>query len=271
MWELETEIKRLTEQVAGTEGQNVATPAFATKVDSLISVFYDDIGEIKTIPLKSLFDLFLLKALYVNRKSTSFQVLNYISDLLVRFLWSREMAFPAINIVKFQELLAALDAQMDRRSSYQNLFEASRRLGDNSLFMAGVFPHALARPRLGRRRRQWFMPSIDVSHYVNFGKSCYKTASEQSLAEWTGQRPVLVKLSSYFEIYADSLNEVSQRYILGFDMNLIADKLLDSLNLYRRTGEPKFLDNARKYAAILKVDSASFARFFRRRRSYRLI
>ncbi|GAF84138.1 unnamed protein product, partial [marine sediment metagenome] len=34
--------------------------------------------------------------------------------------------------------------------------------------------------------------------------------------------------------------------------------------LYRRTGDEQYLSNARKYAAILKVDRASFPAIFRR-------
>ena len=42
--------------------------------------------------------------------------------------------------------------------------------------------------------------------------------------------------------------------------------MLDNFNLYRRTGEEKYLENARKYAAILRVDEARFPALFRRPR-----
>jgi hypothetical protein len=41
--------------------------------------------------------------------------------------------------------------------------------------------------------------------------------------------------------------------------------MLDNFNLYRSTGEGKYLQNARKYAAILKVDRLSFPSLFGRR------
>ena len=68
----------------------------------------------------------------------------------------------------------------------------------------------------------------------------------------------LAKLAQHFDVYREALNETSDKYILGFDMNLIADKLLDNFNLYRQTGEKQYLENAHKYAALLKVDRASF-------------
>ena len=79
------------------------------------------------------------------------------------------------------------------------------------------------------------------------------------------------KLSAYFGVYMDALNEMGERYILGFDMNLIADKMLDCFNLYRRTGDPRALENARKYASILRVDRSAFPRLFRRRPRFALL
>ena len=46
-------------------GWNVADTSFLREVDALLSSFYDDIGRMIQIDLKSLFDLFLLKSLYV--------------------------------------------------------------------------------------------------------------------------------------------------------------------------------------------------------------
>ncbi|MFC1994615.1 hypothetical protein ACFLVD_00530 [Chloroflexota bacterium] len=39
------------------------------------------------------------------------------------------------------------------------------------------------------------------------------------------------KLSAYFGVYMDVLNEMGERYISGFDVNLIADKILNCFNL----------------------------------------
>ena len=72
------------------------------------------------------------------------------------------------------------------------------------------------------------------------------------------------QVDELLSVFYDALNEMSERFIMGFDMHLIADKLLDNFNLYRRTGDEQYLSNARKYAAILKVDRASFPAIFRR-------
>jgi len=101
---------------------------------------------------------------------------------------------------------------------------------------------------------------------VSTGKTCYRLAAGHELAEFTQQRGTLSKLAQYFEVYMDALNEMSERFIMGFDMHLIADKMLDNFNLYRRSGEEKYLENARKYAAILKVGASRFPSLFRRPR-----
>ena len=108
------------------------------------------------------------------------------------------------------------------------------------------------------------MPLVDQTYFVRTGKWSYRLASEHELAEETEQRVLLEKLAAYFELYMDALSEMSDRYILGFDFNLIADKMLDSINSYRRTGEERYLENARRYAAILKLDPEAFPSVMKR-------
>jgi hypothetical protein len=86
------------------------------------------------------------------------------------------------------------------------------------------------------------------------GQRYYQVAAEEQLAQLVGQREVLGKLSQRFRFYVESLNELSQRYVLGFDMDLVSNKMLDAFNLYRETGDEAHLESARKYAALLKVD-----------------
>ena len=45
----------------------------------------------------------------------------------------------------------------------------------------------------------------------------------------------LAMLGDNFELYADALGEMSERYIMGFDFNLIANKMLDAMNAGRPT------------------------------------
>lgn len=267
---LHEEVQRLIATIRAHDGENVADRAFVRTVDDLISVFYDDIAEISNVPLRSLFDLFIIKTLYVNRGSRDAEVIDYLGDFLTRYLFTREL-FPIQRGQRsYTVYLSDILDESTRITHFQNLFEAHRKFADNALFITGIFPHALTRRRRwSPRGRPPAIPSIDRSYYIRNGKLFYRLAGQHELAELTGQRETLLKLSTYFEIYMDALNEMSERYILGFDMNLIADKMLDYFNRYRQTGEEKYLINARKYAAILKVDQASFPRLFQAGRSAR--
>jgi hypothetical protein len=152
--------------------------------------------------------------------------------------------------------------EIQQRNRFQNLFEAYRKYADNSLFVTGVFPRVLRSPR-GRKRTAF----VDRGYYVSTGKRFYLLASRHELADETQQRDLLEKLSTYFEVYMDALNEMSERYVMGFDLNLIADKMLDNFNRYRRTGEARFLQNARRYAAVLKLEPEAFPGLLARARS----
>ena len=149
---------------------------------------------------------------------------------------------------RYDFLFSLLD-EIKEKSRFQNLFEASRQMADNALFVTGIFPTA------GRRRRGWGRPPrFDREHFIDLGQRYYEVAAAEDLAEVVGQRLVLQKLSSGFRFYVETLNEVSQRYILGFDMELMSNKMLDAYNAYRRTGDQAYLDSASKYAALLKID-----------------
>ena len=261
---LEPAVRELKQAIADSDGSNVAAGPFARRVDELISVFYDDIGEITTVSTRTLFDLFVIKVLYVERRSTNAAVVDYLGQLLDRYLDTREL-FPIAREGAFSlYYLSDLLREIQRLSHFQNLFEAYRKYGDNALFVTGVFPRALRRRR--RSRSPAPVAFVDRSYYVSTGKRFYHLAAQHRLAEFTEQRGLLEKLATHFEIYVDALNEMSERYIMAFDVPLIADKMLDSFNQYRRTGEERFLQNACRYAAILRVDPEAFPSLLQRLR-----
>lgn len=264
---LESSVQELKRTIDENDGRNMADLPFRREVDRLISVFYDDIGSIVTVSVRTLFDLFVIKVLYVERGSRDASVVDYLGGMLSRYLYTGEL-FPMADGEGRREPLYFSDvlAEMSRGPvRFQNLFEAYRRYADNALFISGVFPRSF------RRRRRGAMGGsalLDHDYYVSTGKTCYRLAADHDLAEFTQQRPTLRKLSGFFEVYVEALNELSERYVTGFDLNLIADKMLDSFNLYRQTGDDRHLENARRYAAILKLDEERFAALFRRPRGH---
>jgi hypothetical protein len=190
--------------------------------------------------------------------------------MLTRFLWTRELFPLGLSQRQYLDMLLAIVEETKEASAFQNLFEFHRKLGDNALFLTGLFPAAIGRRGFGRRR-PLASSALNQIYYVDFGRRNYRLAARHELAEWTGQRPVLTRLADHFVVYKEALNEMAERYVMGFDMNLIADKMLDSINRYRRTGDQRHLEDARKYAAILRIDRGAFPRLFRRRPRFALL
>jgi hypothetical protein len=257
---LEERIESLKAVIAGNDGRNAADAAFARAVDDVVSAVYDDIGEISSISIRALFDLFLIKVLYVGRHSSDARVLDYLGAMLDRYLYAREMFAQARgeasspHTAYFSDAVADAAAEGDR-------FAAYRHYADTALFVAGVFPPR-TRHRAGSKMLRARAGGVDGAYYVSTGKKMYRMAASEDEAERTRQRETLLKLADYFELYVDALNEVSARYILGFDMQLIADKMLDAFNRYRESGDELALGNARRYASILRLDRQRFPSLF---------
>jgi len=257
MEELEPRIAAAKALIASPVAEGTLGWHFEREIDSLLEQFYDDIGTVKLVSLRSMFDLFLIKVMYLGRNQRDVPVLDYLSEMLNRFLLSREL----VRFNAQYDFLYSLLEEIKERGKFQNLFEASRQMADNALFVTGIFPPG----QHGRRRRGMPRPlRFDRDHFMEIGSRYYRVAAEEDLAAVVGQREVLQRLSYSFRDYVETLNELSRRYILGFDMELIANKMLDAFNLYRQTGDGTHLETASKYAALLKVDR-SFRGFGRPR------
>ncbi|MDP9237277.1 MAG: hypothetical protein M3P30_07765 [Chloroflexota bacterium] len=260
---LEQRVNELKQIIAGNDGHNAADARFSRAVDELVSAVYDNIGEIKDLPTRTLFDLFVIKVLYVGRHSRHADVVDYLGRLLDTYVAARELTPPDADgkprTMYFSDML---DEQ--KIGAFQNRFEAYRKYADSALFLTGVFPSSLQprRPSSRTHMRRHAARTVDAAYYVTTGKAMYHMASREDLAEDTNQRDTLAKLAQYFEVYADALTEMSERYIMGFDMELIADKMLDNINRYRESRDERYLTNARRYAAILSIDRLRFPALF---------
>ncbi|MCL4232180.1 MAG: hypothetical protein KJ053_11400 [Dehalococcoidia bacterium] len=248
------DIDTLRETIRANDGANVARGAFARKVNQLISDFYDDIGELTGLRLSDILDLFLIKVLYVDRGSRDAATLDYLGRMLERFLRASELTGTGRNPAAY--LSDLMQEASEASSPGRSPFETFRRYGDNALFISGIF-----RPGLGRRRSAGLLgggPLADATYYITMGRRYYGMAAGEGVARALELRPTLLRLAQFFDVYADALNEVSGRYVLGMDMRLIADKMLDAFNRYRATREPQHLETARKYASLLRLDASQW-------------
>ena len=247
---LREDIAVLRDAITASDGSNIANWTFQRKVEQLISDFYDDIGELTALRLTDILDLFLIKVLYIDRKSRDAATLWYLSGMLERYLHASELG-PGRGFVPYLSDLMEETARAPRE--HQNRFESFRKHGDQAMFISGVFPASL-----GRKRRPGRMDGsafVDRSYFVTMGRHYYELAASEELAEVVSLRPTLLRLARWFDLYVDALNEMSGRYVLGMDMRLIADKMLDAFNRYRESRDPRHLETARKYAALLKLDA----------------
>ncbi len=262
---IEDRVRELKEIIAGNDGRNVADARFTRAVDELVSALYDDIGTIKDVRTRALFDLFVIKVLYVGRHSCDAGIVEYLGGLLERYVSTNEL-FPPDEDRRPRRLYFSdtLDATRQPAGT-ENVFEAYRAYADNALFMSSVFPASLQPRRTRARtplRRGTAAPSVDAAYYVTTGKTMYRMAARDEHTGCAHQPDTLTKLADYFEVYMEALGEMSERYILGFDMELIADKMLDAFNRYRSSREHRDLTNAQRYAAILRLDRQHFPAAF---------
>jgi len=245
----------LRETIRANDGMNVATGAFARKVDQLISDFYDDIGELTDLRLGDILDLFLIKVLYVNRRSRDAETLTYIGQLMERYLRAGEMSLGTTS-GHIPYLTDLMDETANPSGRFQSLFEAYRKYGDNALFITGVYPSSLGRKKAGGRLGG--APLADKGYFITLGRQYYEMAARHDTARWVHLRTTLERLSRFFDVYVEALNEMSDRYVMGMDLQLIADKMLDAFNRYRETRDQKSLETARKYAALLRLDGKAW-------------
>lgn len=243
----------LRDTIRANDGSNVASSAFGRKVDRLISDFYDDIAELTELQLSDILDLFLIKVLYVNRRSRDAETLAYLGRLMERYLQTGELALGADG--GYLPYLSDLMQETANPSGrFKSEFEAYRKFGDNALFITGVYPGSL-----GRRRgagRMGGSALADKEHFISLGRRYYEMAARQDTAQWVHMRATLERLSRFFDVYVEALNEMSDRYVLGIDMQLIADKMLDAFNRYKASKDAKDLETVRKYAALLRLDGS---------------
>ncbi|HYM14275.1 MAG TPA: hypothetical protein VEZ14_01800, partial [Dehalococcoidia bacterium] len=140
---LEQRVDELKQIIAGNDGHNAADVRFARAVDELMSAVYGGIGEISAVPLRALFDLFVIKVLYVGRHSSHAGVIDYLGRLLETCLYTQTL-FPPDDEGRPRRLYFSdmLDEQRIA-ARFASRFEAYRAYADSALFFSGVCAPAM--------------------------------------------------------------------------------------------------------------------------------
>lgn len=136
-------------------------------------------------------------------------IVDYLSELLASFTrvrsgvaWRRTRAGQRRR--RFSELdLRSLEA-MEAEASVADRFYLQRRMGDVALFLLGVFPDAMQRPRLHGR---------SPDEVESIGARRYRQAAGHPLAARAGVAPLLSTLAQRFHLACKALNFVADRYL----------------------------------------------------------
>ncbi len=132
------------------------------------------------------------------------QLIDYISDLLVRF--SRSDAVYRIRSLTGQPLaqVAVMMEEAEKRVGEAKR-DVHRHIGDFTLFWAGVYPETL-------RRMQSSTKNDHLVDYCQQGKRSYWIASKISADSDSGDGELLSRLSREFELCAYGLREVRREW-----------------------------------------------------------
>ncbi len=132
------------------------------------------------------------------------QVVDYVSDLLVRFV--RLDGMLRIRQADGQPLteVVTMVAEAERRVGDARR-EVHRHIGDFTLFWSGVYPEALREFRSGGRQDQF------VS-YCAQGKRAYHIASTIESETDTPPNSLLERLAEQFEMCAYGLREIRREW-----------------------------------------------------------
>ena len=256
---LERGVAALREAIQANDGSNVATAPFVLQVERLLETFYDEIGTPKTWSLADILDLFVIKVLYVNRRSRDAAIIAYLARMMERYLRTDELIAGSSRTGNPIPYLSDLIEEAEHPSGrFANHFEACRKSGDNALFVSGLFTGSLGRKRGGGRMGG--AQHIDQAYVSEVGRRFYEMAAQEATAEWVHLKATLLRLAKYFDVYAEALHEMGERYVLGIDMNVVANKMLDALNRYKESGTQADMDIVRKYGALLRLDGVGLER-----------
>jgi hypothetical protein len=162
----------------------------------------------KDHPLAQLFRTLVERAFVLSLRWDDPQVVDYLSDLLLKFVHMRELYklrdLRGRPLEEVADMLYYADVRLGAQSFYQER-EVHRHIGDYTLFWTGVYPEAL--PRLRAQSRKDHL--ID---YVKQGKQSYYIVSLFDIGEWREEAPLFRKLSEQFEVCMQGLYNVRQQW-----------------------------------------------------------
>lgn len=157
-----------------------------------------------TEPLKRLFSALTEHTFAVDLGVADPPLVDYLSDMLVRFV-RIDAIFSIRDVIgRRLEEVAEMLCEAEQREGHPQR-EVHRHIGDFTLFWTGVYPEALQRLRSPERKDA-------LLDYQTQGKRSYWIASTYDGEEFRAQAPVLRRLSDEFELCSRGLARVRHEW-----------------------------------------------------------
>ncbi|MBI3464440.1 MAG: hypothetical protein HY000_15500 [Planctomycetes bacterium] len=175
----------------------------------------------KDHPLRRLFAALTEHAFLVTVGVADPRLIDYLSDLLARFVHVDTIyRIRAATGKRLQEVAEMLAEAEGRTASARR--EVHRHIGDFTLFWTGVYPESLA----------CLQSRLCKDHFVNYceqGKRSYWIASTFADEPYQEEAPVLRRLSQEFEVCAYGLSQVRAEWerVGGETAQRFRDSLLE--------------------------------------------
>ena len=135
------------------------------------------------------------------------EITSYVSDLLTQFNRTENLYrirdSQGRPLEDVGEMLLASNPLFEA-TSFDREREVRKHIGDFTLFFVGLFPEAVNRWRLRRKRLD------SMVDYVRAGKESYYIVSEFNQFEYKSVAPLFKKMSDHFETCVFGLNLAKQ-------------------------------------------------------------
>jgi hypothetical protein len=157
-------------------------------------------------PLQRLFAGLTEHAFYTRLGLVDPPLVDYLSELLTRFVHSDEIyKLRGTNGHSLTDLYQMVDEANKLPDGGRTQREYYRHIGDVTLFWSGLFPEALS-----RQPATWGFHA--VVNYTTCGKRSYLIASQFEGERFEGEAELLKRLSERFELCASGLREVRREW-----------------------------------------------------------
>lgn len=207
-----------------------------------IRASYKDINKIE--PAQNCIFFFAPLVEYVLPKEEEKIKFHITNDVLARFSSVKELE-------KHGNYMSDLERKARKTESDYQRYLIYVQMGSKSLFIVGIYPKYRNRKGL-----------LDREYFNFYGTQGYSSAAQSNLSQRAGKDAVFKEIADNFPFYAEALNELAENFI-PIGRNTMTDLMIEEQCLFKETKEKRYLESARKRAAILGITQNQYPSLFK--------